>query len=403
MARTSWIILGCSAAIAAAAMAPALSGGFDGAEAMQDALTSLSSGRLAEAERKALRIVAGRAGDAKVAGRAWLVAAAARQRGGDNRSAAEAYRKFLATCNSPDLRRYALEQIGNCRLPSGVSRAPRPPSRKLSVEDLRELAVVGETYHVESSEHFVVRTRNAKLAKLLVAEAESALERIRGLLLGEQEYPHAVNVYVWIDRKDFLGHAKDAPEWSGASFTFSVSDGVATRRIDLTQRGEDGRFAKAMLDAVLPHELCHLVLRELFGDAACPLVVNEGLAMMAEWRVDNDRVLLAGAALAGERAIPLEELLVIRRSDLDDPGIFYAEAFSFMSFLRARLTAGQFRSFLDHTRNGCGIGESLQRALYVPQSDEFMPALNAAWEDYALAHAQYLKALDERGELPVAN
>jgi len=402
MGRTSWVILSCSAAIAAAAISPALPVDFDQADAMQLALQSLSDGRLAEAERRAMRIVARQAAGAS-ARRAWLVAAAARQRGGDNRGATEAYRKFLATCNSPDLRRYALEQIRKCRLPSGLPQVPVPPSRKLSAQMLRDLAAVGQTYHVESSEHFVVRTRNAKLAKLLVAEAESSLERIRVLLLGEQAYPHAVNVYVWVDHDDFIRHAKDAPEWSGASFTFSVSDGVTTRRIDLTQRDEDGRFASIMLDSVLPHELCHLVMREFFGDAACPLVLNEGLAMMAEWQVDNDRILLAAAAVTGERGISLDELLVLHRENLSDPAVFYAEAFSFVSFLRARLTAEQFRSFLDNVKGGCGIGESLQRALYVPQSDEFMPALNAAWEDYAVAHAQYLKALEEPVGLPVAN
>ena len=367
---------------------------------VQTAIESLRAGRLKLAEKQALEVVTrGEKSAPAAAWRAWIVAAAARQRRGQFAAALGAYRKFLSSCSSSGLRLYALREIFKCQVAEKLAGPSQAPSLRLSEDQLDQLAAVDDDWQVARSTHFNIRTRNATLTRLLAVEAEAFLERIRSLLLGPRAYPHKVDLYVWVNREDFLAHAEAASQWSGAAFSFCVKDGVAVRRIDLTQLDESGRFAIAMLDRTLPHELCHLLLREYFGDAPYPLFLNEGLAMMAEWQVDNGRLLLAAAALAGEAKIPLQALVAYQRADLANPAVFYAEAFSFTEFLHGSLTSGQFRAFLEQVKNGCGVIEALQRALYLPQSEDFLATLQAAWENYAIAQGQYLRALASREQL----
>lgn len=402
MRRTNPTIL-LAALVASVFALPAGStglGGFETSALVQQAIDSLHGGRWELAEEQGIEVASRTDAGPDLTGRGWLIAGAARQRRGEFTSAADAYREFLASCVSPGLRRYAMRQILECESALAGTEPPKAPGERISEQERRALARVDDTYHVESSEHFIVRARNAALARKLIGEAETALERIRRLLLGKQEYPHTVDIHVWVDRDDFLEHAADAPEWSGGAFCFSVKDGVTTRRIDLTQLDRTGQFDMVMLDRIVPHELSHLVLREYFGDAPCPLLLDEGLAMLTEWDVDNDHVMLAGTALGGEAGIQLDELLIRRRRDISDPPIFYAMAFSFTEFLHARLTGEQFRGFFAQVKSGCSVPEALQRALYLPQREDFMCELETAWEDYAVAQAQYLRELTRRDMLP---
>jgi len=360
------------------------------AAALQAALESLHAHRYEEAESVALSLATDPAGAMP---RAWSIVAAARQRRGKYASAAKAHRLFLAFTDSPAMRQYAMEQIRVCQRAAEKPRALVAPSRRLDAEARRRLARVGQATCTESTDHFVVRARNAELAKLIAAEAEVALDRICRVILAGQDYPHSVEINVWADREDYRKHASDAPEWAGGSFRYSVAGGIATRRIDLTQRLADGRFAVVMLDRVLPHEMCHLVLQEYFGDTACPLFLNEGLAMLAESEIDNGRVALAGKAIAGKARISLGGLFIRQRYDLDEPATFYAESFSFVEFLHSRLTVEQFGAFLENVKGGCTVADALQRALCVPASESFVGSLASAWEDHAVAQAQYLEAL----------
>ena len=385
------IALGLSVAVLASAyVAPV-----DLTQGVQDALDDLQAGHWEAAERDA-ESLAKTVADPN-AWRAWIIAAEAGKRLGEYERAAEAYQRFLGFCDWPDLRDYSLDQIRACRR-AGKAAAPiASPGEQLTEDDLRELAAVEDGYFTESGEHFTVRARNARLARLTVRQAEASLERIRGLILGRWEYPHSVDIVVWADRAEYLANASDAPEWSGGSFSYSVANGLTVRRIDLTQLDSSRRFAVEMFDRVLPHELCHLVLREYFGDAACPLLINEGMAMMVEWKADNTRLVEAAAALSDEVNPSLDELLVARRQDVERPAEFYAEAFSFVSFLHSRLSAAQFQEFLVQVKGGCTVGEALQRALYVCPDEEFLTSLAAAWQDYAVAHVQYLHAVEDGG------
>lgn len=374
--------------LSAAAAISVLSGSDD----VQEALAALARKHPARAERIALGAVASKRDGCW---RAWLIVAAARQRMGLHRPAVEAYRRFLALCQSPAERAYVMEQIRQCRQAETPPPRPSPPSKLLSAAQRDRFGEVENDEHTESSEHFVVRARNGALAKFVAAQAEIALGRICRSILSGQDYPHSVGIYVWGDLGEYRKHAVSAAEWSGGSFSLRHDDnGRLVRRIDLTQRDRAGRFDVIMLDRVLPHELCHLVLAELFGDAHCPLALNEGLAMMAEAGVDNSRILVAGAALAGNKKIPLEMLLLMDRCGADTAAVFYAESFSLTSFLHSGLSQEQFREMLAHIKAGRPLDEAIQRALYVPREEAFLARLACAWETEAIRQSQFLHALD---------
>ncbi len=357
---------------------------------LQDALESLRAADYDAAQEQASFLALS---EAQAQPRSWLVAAAARQRNKQYASAVRAYRAYLTSCDSTPLREYVLGQVERCEAAAKAPAADKPPSVKLTKQEFDDLSAVGEKTYVESSEHFIIRSKNAKLSMLMARQCEEALQRICQDILRGQEFPHSVEVYVWADQQDFLANNKGAADWAGGSFSITTSGGVATRRIDLRQLEKDGSFSRAMLDRVLPHELCHLTTREYFGDAPCPLFLNEGLAMLAEWQVDNDRLELAGAALSGKEAISLDNLLVRQEEEGKNLPAFYAESLSFTEFLRGRLTPRQFSDFLDHVKGGCTVSDALQRALYISQDDKFMPALAEAWQDHAVSTSQIIRVL----------
>jgi len=365
------------------------------AEGIQRALAALKHDEPREAARIAEAVAgSGRAG----CERAWLIVGAAHQRIGAYQPAAEAYRRFLTVCTSPTERRYVSGQIDRCTARAARAARPRPAARQLSAQQRLRLADVGGRHSrkIESTDHFVIHAHNAELAKLTGRQAEAALEHICGALLHGQDFAHTVEIHVWPTVAEYRRHAsRTAPEWAGGAFTLKRSDdGAVTRRIDLTQLNDERRFDVNMLDRVLPHEICHLVLAEYFGDAHCPLSVNEGLAMMAEATHHHDRIRLAAAALAGDRRIPLRRLLAADRVQADHAAVFYAESYSLVSFLHARLTARQFRDLLANLKDGCPFGDALQRALYLPHDGDYLVTLADAWQADAIRQGQFLKALD---------
>jgi hypothetical protein len=330
-------------------------------------------------------------------GRAWLVVASARQQAGRFDQAAAAWAAHLQAEPDGSFAEHARRQLQLCR---DSSRSPfrqaQRPSRQLTAQQRKALAVVDDRVHVETSERFVVRARNARLAKLMVDQAEKSLDRICNEILNGVEFNHSVDVYVWTDRKEYLENASDSPDWSGGSYTIQPTrDGELSRRIDLTQCDESGKLNLKMLDRILPHELAHVVLRDVFGDSRCPLVIHEGLAMLAEYQIDNERIRLAGTALAGRKRIGLTDLLAVQWPDVKNPDLFYAEAFSLVEFVYTRLTRSQRRQLLKHMKAGSTFTDALQRVLCVAQDEAFTQRLERAWEEHAVAQAQFLKALDE--------
>jgi hypothetical protein len=338
--------------------------------------------------------------DAPDGARAWVIVAAARQRLGRHDDAAQAYRQFLAVCQDSGEKQYALRQIELCRQSSQPAPAAQAPSQGLSQEELARLAEVQEQISIETTEHFVVRAPNSALAKLVARQSESALAHICRDLLGEPDYPHSVEIFIWADQSAYRANAPGpSDQWAGGSFTLRQDQGRTIRRIDLMQLGQDRKFDAAMIDRVLPHEMCHLVLVEFFGQAHCPLALSEGLAMAAEPVANKANIVLAGAALAGQKKISLHDMLAARCCDAGNAAVFYAESYSLVNYLQCRLAPEAFKEMLQQLKAGCCLEEALQRAVCMPAEEGFLDRLGAAWENDAIRNAQFIQALETRSAL----
>lgn len=356
---------------------------------VQKALFALESHDDLRAELLAEKLAAGEGAQSS---HAWLLLATAQQRLAKYEEAQQSWLQFLAVSTDPAERAYANAQLARCRVLSGPPPGRFGVDRSLSAERRTELGQVGEEV-IESSEHFVVRAFNPELAQLVVQRAEIDLKRISRMVLAGADYPHSVSIYVWPRGADYARNAAGAVKGASGSFSVKLDQaGQIIRRIDLTQLDASGAFDAGVIDQVLPHEMSHLVLTEYFGDTRCPLVLNEGLAMLSEHGVDNGRVLLAGAALGGDRKISLSRMLMADKLGPDAPA-FYAEAFSLLSFLHSRMTPGQFREMLAHVKTGCPMSDAIQRALYLPTDEAFLDRLADAWESAAIRQTQELQVL----------
>ncbi len=371
---------------------PAPAKGIDDVAAVQQALDAYSRGQLADAATLSEQVASH---PVTPNGRAWIIAASAYHARGEYADAADAYRAFLGVCRSPSDREFALGKLAECRQhPAKSTAAPTVPSELLTSKQIEELSEVTDRTCIESSAHFVVESHNPKLSKLLAEQAEQALRRITKVVMRGAEYPHSVRVKVFPTVKEYRANAKNSPEWSGGSFELTVDEtGFAQRAINLTQLDESGALNTDVFDRILPHELCHLVVTEWFGDAHSPLYLQEGMAMAAEYGDHSKRILLAGRDAGSGKALGLQELVATEKYDDGNVDLFYARAYSFVSYMHQRLTPKQFADTLANIKAGNPLRDALHKALYLPDSNAFMSQLEQSWQDDAIANAQYLTFL----------
>lgn len=328
---------------------------------------------------------------------AWLVAAVAHQRRRDYGEAIEAYRQFLRDCDPGPARQYALQQLALCQAGRTEPRPATPPSESLTVNQRAAMSDTEDRLFVQTSQHFVVQSRNAALSQRVAAQAERTLAWICHVLLSGAEYPHTVEIVIHPTAEAYRANVQSEIAAAGsAAFELTLDEqGYTTRRIHLTQLDEARLFDTDLLDRALPHELCHLVTTEWFGDSSCPRYLHEGLAMLAESAGQQQRVLMAGTLIAAGRALPLNELLTSERLGRDRIDAWYAQAYSFTAFLRQRLSDRQFADLLRQIKSGCTVADALHRSLNMPPQADLLARLERAWQAEALAQAQVLSALKE--------
>lgn len=385
------IAMVATAALGAGAPAEAT----DPSAAMDRAMDLYLTGRYAEAETMALRAATD---PDRPHPRAWAVVAASRERLQRSAEAAEAWRSFLVACSGEEVRQYARERAMAATVASSVrGRDAAPPSHRLTSGQVLAFAEVAPTVERVSSEHFEVVSRNRALAKVVAEQAEVLLSRIVADMLGAADFPHKVTIRVHVAPREPLvvpGEQRELlhPGGSGRFTLQSHRLAPTSRTIDLVQLDAGGRFDPALLDNVLPHELCHVVIREWLGDAECPIALQEGLAMLAEADGQEARILQAAEAFADGSGVSLRELLATPALEGPRASLLYAQSLSLTTYLRDRLTREQFVQTLGHMKTGCDLVTALQRTLCVTEDAEFVASLEQAWRQYTIGRALSLSA-----------
>lgn len=158
------------------------------------------------------------------------------------------------------------------------------------------------------------------------------------------------------DRKEDYFALTHRPPWSKASARHHPEKVIVGRRDSIS-----------FLDSELPHEVAHLVFRDLVGLPAgpLPLWVDEGVALMEEGggkkTLDKqfERTVFEG------QWIPFDELNAIQDvTQLHSAGVatFYAQSESLVRFLVARFGRASFLQFCRRLARGTPLEASLSSA-----------------------------------------
>ena len=278
--------------------------------------------------------------------------------------------------------------------PAVPSSVPPRPSSNLSSSDLAALAEVQAATFTHSGGAIELHSRNERLSRLLGAQAERDFRRITRAIMGRAAYPHKIKIDATPCNEKGSGVPSGHRGGSG-QYRLSVgADGVSRRTIRLIPYDSRGRFDKAVIDRVLPHELCHVVLTDWFGDRQCPLFLQEGLAMLTEHGPHDSYVLLAGAA-AVDGAIDLATLTAATAYPAGREDLFYAQSYSLVAYLYRTLGDGRFRDFLGFMKSGSTLVDAVNRAA----DDDHKPCtqndVESSWRRDAITQAMVLRALTD--------
>lgn len=186
-------------------------------------------------------------------------------------------------------------------------------------------------------------------------------------------------VYIFASRQDYLDKVK------ALGYNVENTGGIAIPRSARKPAEIYSFLSDNLLDEVLPHELTHLLFREITAglktNATIPLWLNEG---MAEYEKKTKRYKSeVKRALSENALIPLKEVVgyTAYPADLNKNRFFYAESASIVEFLLTRYGGSKFISFSRKLVTGKkDINEALF-STYYPQIKD-ISQLNNAWLEF---------------------
>lgn len=224
------------------------------------------------------------------------------------------------------------------------------------------------------SAHFQIFYQNAPqdFLSTVEKEAERSLEEI---IYNINAIPvswrddNRVKIYIYDDQEAYYkaGHAN----WSHGSAS-------PKEKVIKTFPAAAGFF-----DSTLPHELGHIVFREIIGmTSIVPLWLEEGFAMYQEKakRFGVNQVVLA--AIKEEKIIELEQLTpqtLYQRKEEKIVDLFYAQSASVVYYLIKECGLYRFSNFCRLLKEGVPFQEALYRAY---SRFKTLAELNRAWVEY---------------------
>jgi hypothetical protein len=195
-------------------------------------------------------------------------------------------------------------------------------------------------------------------AERVLVAAERARSRVYEKWFGKDGPTWEVRceLYLYPNRETYrtaTGLPDSAP---GNAQTTNEGQRIITRRIDL--RGDWPDLA----DGVLPHEVTHIVLAELFVGGPVPCWANEGIAVLNE-PADNVAQHLRNLPRHRDEGALYNLRELVELTDYPDPrylGVFYAQSVSLVQFLVKEKGAAALPEFLRCVRRA-GYGPALRR------------------------------------------
>jgi len=147
--------------------------------------------------------------------------------------------------------------------------------------------------------------------------------------------------------EDYAAATRQHAAAPGHSSIKSTAGRVTARRIDLRADNPE------LLGCVLPHEVTHVVLGDLFADMPLPRWADEGMAVLAEPRAQVDRYLKTMIRLRQEgKLLHLSQVLRPEYPDAASITVFYVESVSVVEYLVGLKGAPAFAAFARDATGG---------------------------------------------------
>ncbi|APW59568.1 peptidase MA family metallohydrolase [Paludisphaera borealis] len=192
------------------------------------------------------------------------------------------------------------------------------------------------------------------------------------------------DIYLYPTARDFA-RMTGQPETSPGFSTMGVSgDQIVARRVNL--RADHPQ----VLSAILPHEVTHVVLADVFTDQQIPRWADEGMAVLAEPASEQaGRASDLNAPLAEHRLFKLSQLMAIDYPEAKHWNLFYAQSVSLTQFLVRQGTAAQFVAFVKSSQR-----KGPETALREVYRFEGFDDLETRWSEYARQQASQVATAD---------
>ena len=178
------------------------------------------------------------------------------------------------------------------------------------------------------------------------------------------------SIYIYTDQNDYINNGGQAGWSHGAAL-------ISSKTIK-TFPSDEGFF-----DALLPHELGHIILHEFVGPYAnIPLWFDEGVAMYQEKAKHIGAGKIVQEALEKGQFIPLTELTDMRlynNSDRATVDLFYAESASIVNFIITQLGESHFYKLCRELKENTRFVDALPKIyMHIDNLDD----LNKKWVNY---------------------
>ena len=233
-----------------------------------------------------------------------------------------------------------------------------------------------ESWQVHETANFRIFHRNAELAE---AAAEAA-ESVRATQAKRWSSPAAqrtwtprCEIYLYPDGK-MLAQATGQPDTSPGFSAMEVNGNrIVARKVHL--RADHTQ----MRAAILPHEVTHVVMADLFIPEPLPRWADEGIAVLAEPPTEQQlKASELRESLESGRVFPLGKLMAMDYPDAKDWSVYYAQSVSLTRFLVEQGPPEQFVRFVRSSQKQ-GVEVALRDVYQIGGLD----MLHQRWLEYA--------------------
>jgi hypothetical protein len=232
-----------------------------------------------------------------------------------------------------------------------------------------------QEWKVYKSTHFLIYYKNAEVSQLsqVALKAEQYYDNITEDLgfnrFNFWTWDNRARIYMYDTQKDYMRATGD-PAWAAGQAEIN------------SKRIQSFFSAKGFLENILPHEMAHIIFREMvgFNNPSIPLWLDEGVAVFQEKKSSSVRSELAGKMLKGN-FISLADLSKTNVGNIrSSPNVdlFYMESFSLVNYLVSDYGKDKFVLFCQNLRDK----KDLPRALAATYSFKDLQDFEDSWRKY---------------------